>query len=251
MSGHNKWSQIKHRKGAQDLRRSKAFTKIVKEIAVAVKKSGPDPQHNPRLRAALLWAKEENMPQENIQRAIKKSSGKDAEDNYEEITYEGFASGNVALVVECLSNNRNRTISNLRVIFNKNHGHLGGNNSCVHLFQKLGWVEIFKRDISEEKLLEIAMELDLKDYFLEGENYALVAEFSALKALLDFLEEKKIPIQKSTPNLLPKEKLFIEDLQTAQKIMQLVDALEDDDDVQRVYGNFELQDELLAEMMKE
>jgi len=249
MSGHSKWANIKHRKGAQDAKRSKIFTKIIKEITVATKMGGPDQMSNPRLRTAILWAKSENMPGDNIQRAIKKGSGADESSNYEEILYEGFGPGNIAVLVECLTDNRKRTVSSIRTIFNKNHANLGAANSVQYLFDRKGRINIDRDKVNEEKLTEVAIEGGADDIITDNEEYfSILTEFSDLHAVSDFIEKAGIEIHESKPDLVPKSLTVIEDMKTAEQIIKLIDALEDDDDVQKTYTNFEISAEIANEL---
>lgn len=246
MAGHNKWSQIKRKKGLQDAKKSKVFTKINKEITVAVKSfGGADPENNPRLRAALTWAKEENMPQDNVQRAIKKAAGQGEEDAYEEVIYEAYGPMNSAILIDSMTNNRNRTISNLRTIVNKNHARIANSNACLRLFQKVGILEVEKAGYDEEKLTEILLDLPFLDFETKDDHYSIVVAFSDIKLVSDGLQAQKVRVNRSEILMLPQEKVVVEDLAEAQKIIDLIDALEEDDDVQKVFGNFEFSESVL------
>lgn len=247
MSGHSKWSTIKRKKGALDAKRSKIFSRIVKEISVAVKEGGPDPEANPRLRLAIQNAKGVNMPKDNVERAISKAEG-DGE-NYTETTFEGYAPGGVAVFIECLTDNNNRTVSSIRAIFNKRNGNLGTNGSLSFIFDRKGIFTIPKGDMDQEEL-----ELELIDG--GAEEVELVADsFIVTTALEDFgnmqkkLEELKIEAENAELQRVPNnyKKLNIEDSLT---VLKMIEAFEEDDDVQNVFHNLEITEELEAELNK-
>ena len=247
MAGHNKWSKIKRKKGANDAKRSKMFSKIIKEITVAVKEGNSgDPDFNPRLRTAILNAKGVNMPKENIERAIKKAAELDTS-SFQELTYEGYAPGGIALFVECTTDNLNRTISNVRAAFNKNGGNLATNGSVDFLFTRKG---IFSFDLGgqseDDLMLELidggAEEVEVED----GEVNVTTAmeDFGNMQKKLD-----KLSIEVKSANLerIPNSTSKVDD-DTAKKALKLVDVLEDDEDVQAVYHNLELSDSLLEQL---
>lgn len=246
MSGHNKWSTIKRKKGAADAKRGKIFTKIIKEIMISVREGGSDPNGNARLRLAIQNAKGANMPKENIERAIKKASGAESE-AYHEINHEGYASHGIAVFVECLTDNTNRTLATVRYIFGKYNGALGPNGSLKFLFDRKGVFTINNAGVDIESL-----ELDLID--AGAENFEVDDEIITVTcAKEDFgsvnkkLEELGIEVEEAGLKRIPKETKII-DVDDARKVMKLIDALEDDDDVQAVYHNLAMTDELIAAM---
>ncbi len=248
MAGHSKWANIKHRKGAQDKRRSKMFTKVLKEISVAIKENNNngDPESNPALRNALLNARGINLPKDNIERAIKKATGADA-DNYEQITFEGYGPHGIAFFIECTTNNTNRTVANVRSIFNKNSGSLGTNGSLEFLFDRNGVFTILKESLDWD-LDELQLELieagavsfeDEEEIFIV---YTAFTEFGNMSSKLDALG---IEVQNAELQRIPLDTKVLE-LEQAKDIVKLIDAFEDDDDVQHVFHNMELTDELAA-----
>lgn len=247
MSGHNKWSTIKRKKGAADSKRSKIFSKIIKEITVAVKESGPDPDANPRLRVAIANAKGASMPKDNIERAISKGKEKDAA-SFTELTYEGYLAHGIAVCVDCTTDNTQRTVSNVRAIFNKYSGNLGTTGSLSFLFDRKGVFTISKPE-----------DLDMDDFELEtidGGAEDIVEEdglITVTTAMEDFgkmqkkLEEMKIEVENAELQRIPHETVTL-DLDDSKKIMKVIDAFEDDDDVQSVFHNMEITDELMEEL---
>lgn len=250
MAGHNKWSQIKRKKGALDAKRSKIFTKLIKEITVAVKVGGSDPDGNPRLRLAIQLSRAANMPKDNIERAIKKGEGSDAGDYYE-VTYEGYGPSGVAVFVECLTDNINRTVQNLRTMFNKSGGSLGTSGSVEYLFDRKG-VFVAKLD-PEQPINEDELLLDLADGGAEEVEFeeGYVTIYSAMEdfgAMQKKAEELQLDLESAELQRLPQTTVKIEDPEVVRKVLKLIDALEDDDDVQKVYHNLELSEEVLAEL---
>lgn len=249
MSGHSKWSTIKRKKGALDAKRSKIFTKIIKEISVAVREGGPDPDGNPRLRLAIQNSKAANMPKDNVERAIKKGSGADGA-NYMELSYEGYASNGVAVFVECMTDNQNRTVQNIRSAFNKHGGNLGTNGSLEFIFDRKG---VFVLKLADNAgLEEEAFTLEMIDAgaedveFEEGyvTVYAAMEDFGALQKKL---EDLKLEVETAELQRIPKTTVSLEG-EALKKVLKFIDVLEDDDDVQKVYHNLELNDEVLAEL---
>lgn len=247
MAGHSKWANIKHRKGAQDKRRSKLFTKVLKEIAVAIKENNKngDPDSNPALRNALLNARGVNLPKENIERAIKKATGADA-DNYEQLTFEGYGPHGIAFFIECTTNNSNRTVANVRSIFNKHNGSLGTNGSLEFLFDRNGVFTIMKETLDWD-LDELQLELieagavsfeDEEEIFIV---YTAFTEFGNMSAKLDALG---IEVQNAELQRIPLDTKVL-GLDQAKDILKLIDAFEEDDDVQNVFHNMELTDEMM------
>jgi YebC/PmpR family DNA-binding regulatory protein len=242
MSGHSKWSTIKRKKGAADAKRGKAFTKIIKEIMVAARMGGGDINANPRLRTAVLAGKAENMPKDNIDRAIKKGTGDLEGVNYEEITYEGYGPGGVAMLVQVLTDNKNRTVADVRHIFGKHNGNLGETGCVSWMFENKGLILVDKAGVEEDKLLEVALDagaLDVKDNGKEFEVTVSPADYEKVKQKIEgagfkptYSEVTMVP--QSTIKLSGKE---------AEQMVKLMDGLEDSDDVQKVYANFDIADE--------
>lgn len=249
MSGHSKWSTIKRKKGAADAKRSKIFSRIVKEITVAVKEGGADPEGNPRLRLAIQNAKGVNMPKDNVTRAINKADSDDQ--NFMELTYEGYAPGGVAVFVECLSDNNNRTVSNIRAVFSKRGGSLGTNGSLSFLFDRKGVFTINKGEYDQEEL-----ELELIDSGLESLEasddeklilYTAIEDFGSMQRKLD---EMSIEVENAELQRIPNTMKEL-DVDSAKKVIRLIDDFEDDDDVQNVYHNLEMTDELEKALQEE
>ena len=242
MSGHSKWSTIKRKKGAADAKRGKAFTKIIKEIMVAARMGGGDINANPRLRTAVLAGKAENMPKDNIDRAIKKGTGELEGVNYEEITYEGYGPGGVAMLVQVLTDNKNRTVADVRHVFAKHNGNLGETGCVSWMFENKGLILVDKAGVEEDKLLEVALDagaLDVKDNGKEFEVTVSPADYEKVKQKVEgagfkptYSEVTMVP--QSTIKLSGKE---------AEQMVKLMDGLEDSDDVQKVYANFDIADE--------
>lgn len=230
-----------------DAKRSKVFTKLIKEITVAAKEGGPDPDGNPRLRLAIQLSKAANMPKDNIQRAIQKGEGTDGD--YSEVTYEGYASHGVAVFVECLTDNINRTVQNLRTIFNKGNGSLGTNGSVEFLFDRKG-VFVVKRD-PEQSLNEEELTLELADggaeeVEMEEDHITVYCAMEDFGAMQKKMEELNLDLESAELQRLPQTTVSVEDPEAVRTILRLLDALEDDDDVQKVYHNLELSDEVMA-----
>ena len=246
MAGHSKWANIQHRKGRQDAVRAKLFSKLSKEITVAAKMGDPDPDKNPRLRLAVKEAKAASMPKDNIERAIRKSVGGEG-DNYEEIRYEGYGPGGVAVIVEAMTDNRNRTASNVRSTFTKNGGSLGETNSVAFMFDRKGEITYTAAAGDADTVLMAALEAGAEDVESGEEGHVIwcaVEDLSevagALEAVLGESDSTKLVWKPQTSTEL--------DLEGMQKLMKLIDALEDDDDVQRVTANFEASDEVMGQL---
>jgi len=248
MSGHSKWANIKHRKGAADAKRGKIFTRLIKEITVAAKIGGGDPAGNPRLRSAVASAKSENMPKDNIERAIKKGTGELEGVEYIEITYEGYGPGGVAILVDCMTDNKNRTVGEVRHAFTKHGGNLGESGCVGYMFDKKGSILIDKKNIDEEKLMDLALEAGAEDV-LEEEN-----EFQVLTAPDDFntvrekLEEDGVSFIEATLSMIPQNTAEITEEKVAIRLMKLMDVLEECDDVQDVHANFDIPDEIMEKI---
>lgn len=245
MSGHNKWSTIKRKKGAADAKRSNLFSKIIKEIHVAVKEGGSDPDGNPRLRVAIQNAKGANMPKDNIERAINKASGEG--ENYQEMTFEGYAPGGVGVFVECLSDNNNRTVSNIRSIFNKRNGSLGTNGSLAFIFDRKGVFIIPKADIDQDEFELEIIDAGAEEIELEEDKFVVKTSFEDFGKMQKKLEELNITVENSELQRIPNNYKEV-DLETAKKILRMIEAFEDDDDVQNVFHNMEITDEIIEYM---
>lgn len=244
MSGHNKWASIKHKKGANDAKRGKIFTKLIKEITVAARMGGGDPNGNPRLRAAVLAARAENMPKENIERGIKKGTGELEGVNYEESLYEGYGPGGAAVLVESLSDNKNRSVAEIRHIFSKNGGSLGTSGCVAWMFKKKGYIAIERQAVDEEKLMEKALEAGAEDVREDETTFEVITapeDFEAVKTAIDDL---KVPYISSEITMLPQNTTSLAGKE-ADQMVRLMDMLEDNDDVQKVYTNADIPDELV------
>ena len=251
MSGHSKWSTIKHKKGAADAKRSKVFTKVIKEISVAARMGGGDPDANPRLRSAIALAKASNMPGDNVKKAIQKGVGGGKGEDWQTIVYEGYGPHNVAVIVECLTDNKNRTISSIRFIFNKNNGNLGASNSVMYMFDRVGMIEIEKSAIDEETLTDYIIEAGADDIDAEDEEvFTITSSPGDLHKIHDFIDSKKISVKKSSVELIPQNRIEIDNVDHARQVIKFIDALEDDDDVQYVFSNFDISDAVMAELEK-
>jgi YebC/PmpR family DNA-binding regulatory protein len=239
MSGHSKWATIKHKKGALDAKRGKTFTRLIKEITIAAKGGGGDPDGNPRLRTAVLAAKAENMPADNIKRAIQRGTGELEGVNYEEITFEGYGPGGVAVVVDTLTDNRNRTVSEIRHTFSKNGGNLGSTGSVLHMFSKKGLIAIEKPLADEETLMNIVLEHGGEDLNDEGDSWEILTDPASYEAVSEAVKAAKIPTVASEVTMIASTYTKLEGAQ-ANAMVRLLEALEDFDDTQNVYSNFEM-----------
>lgn len=249
MSGHSKWSTIKHRKGAQDAKRGKVFTKLIKEITIAARLGGGELGANPRLRAAVSNAKAQSMPKDNIERAIKKGTGGLDGVHYEEIIFEGYGPNNVALIVEAVTDNRNRTVAFIRSAFSKLGGNLGATNSVQYMFDHVGQIYINKPLIEEEALMEIILEVGADDMNTEDpERYEVMTALSDFAQVRGALEDREVEMAAANLAWVPQNRVELDDLKQAEQVMRLIDQLEDNDDVQSVYSNFDISDKVLAEM---
>lgn len=246
MSGHNKWSTIKRKKGALDAKRSKIFSRIIKEITVAVKEGGPDPDGNPRLRLAIANAKGASMPKDNISRAINKGSDKDSA-NYNETSYEGYAPNGIAIFIECTTDNMQRTISNVRSYFNKFGGSLGTNGSLAFLFDRKGVFTIPKGNLNLEDLEMELIDAGAEDIQVDDEMITVTTAMEDFGQMLKKLEEMKIEPENAELQRIPKNTVKV-DKETARKVMKLIDHFEEDDDVTNVFHNMELTDEILEDL---
>jgi len=247
MSGHNKWSTIKHKKGAADAKRGKIFTKLIKELTVAAKLGGGDPDGNPRLRTAIDKAKAENMPKDNVERAIKKGVGGLEGTTYEESVYEGYGPGGVAVLVEVMTDNRNRTVSDVRSIFTKCNGNMGEAGCVSWLFDKKGLI-LFPKNTDFDKLFEAAIEAGADDVTEEEEQIEVTTDPSSFIEVRDALEKSGFKYESAEVTMIPQTMVKLEGKQ-AESMLKLMDRLEDNDDVQNVYANFDISAEDLEKMM--
>jgi YebC/PmpR family DNA-binding regulatory protein len=247
MSGHSKWASIKHKKGAVDAKRGKAFTKLIKELTVAARMGGADPNFNPRLRTAIAAAKAANMPKDNIDRAVKKGTGDLDGVHYEEVVYEGYGPAGVALIVEVLTDNRNRTVADIRYILSRNSGRLGETGSVSYMFEKRGVVSIDKSGIDEDRLMGDALDAGALDVIDEGSTFEVITEPSDFETVRGALEKKDFSISEASVTMLPKNSVAVTG-KDAERMLRLMDALEDNDDVQNVYANFDIPDEVMEEL---
>ncbi len=247
MSGHSKWATIKHKKGALDAKRGKIFTRLIKEIAMAAK-SGGDPDMNPRLRTAILAAKAENMPADNIKRAIQRGTGELPGLTYEEFTLEGYGPGGVALLAEISTDNRNRTVSEIRHAFGKNNGNMAEAGAVSWMFHKKGDIVILKSAAKEDDLMTIILDAGGEDLKDDGENWEIITAPSAYETVLEAVKKAGITPTSSSVTMVPQNYIKLEGQQAAQMI-RLVEALEDNDDVQNVHANFDIDQKVLEEVL--
>lgn len=248
MSGHSKWSTIKRKKGGIDSKRSKLFSKIVKEITVAVKEGGPDPEGNPRLRVAISNAKGVSMPKDNILRAISKGADKDSA-SFIECTFEGYANGGIAIFLEATTDNQQRTIANVRSYFNKNNGNLGTNGSLSFIFDRKGIFTIPQGNLDADDFEMEMIEAGAEDMQFEEGYFTVTTAMETFGPMMKKLESLKIEPESAELQRVPKETTIL-DLESARKAMKLIDLFEEDDDIQAVYHNLELTDELMEALQK-
>ena len=245
MAGHSKWANIKRRKGAVDAKRGKIFTRLIKEIIVAARMGGGDPGGNPRLRSAIAAAKTENMPKDNIERAIKKGTGELEGATYEEITYEGYGPGGVAVLVECMTDNRVRTVAEVRHAFSKSGGNMGESNCVSWMFDRKGQVVVEGGAISEDELMELAIEAGAEDVLGDDSNFQVLCAPEDFDQVSEALREKGLPVVEASITMLPKNVVEVGDEKIARQLLRLLEVLEDNDDVQQVHANLDIPDELM------
>jgi YebC/PmpR family DNA-binding regulatory protein len=245
MSGHSKWSTIKRKKGALDAKRGKIFSRIVKEIQMAVKEGGPSPEHNPRLRLAIQNAKGANMPKDNVDRAVNKASNESA--NLQEITYEGYAPGGIAIFIECLTDNNTRTVSNIRAIFNKRGGNLGTNGSLTFIFDRKGVFTVPRGSLDPEAFELDIIDAGVEDIELTEDVFMITCAVEDFGKVQKKLDEMGVKIENAQLQRIPNDTKKL-DLETAQKVLRIIEEFEDVDDVQYVYHNLEMTDELARAM---
>lgn len=247
MAGHSKWAQIKHKKAHTDAKRGKVFTKIVKEISISARIGGGDPDGNPRLRSAIEKAKEVNMPHDNIKRAIMKGTGELPGTSYEEFTYEGYGPGGVAVLIEVLTDNKNRTVSEIRHIMMKHNGNLGEAGCVAWMFEQRGYLLVEKRRADEDTVMSAALDagaLDMKNDPKE-DNYEIITAPEDLNRVKAAIEAAGIPVSLAEVTMLPKSHVMLDE-KSAEQMVRLMDTLEDHDDVQNVYANFDIPDEVMT-----
>lgn len=251
MSGHSKWASIKHKKGAVDAKRGKIFTKLIREITVAAREGGGSPDSNPRLRLAIQKAKEANMPADNVDRGIKKGTGELEGVSYEQVSFEGYALGGVAVIVEGLTDNKNRTTSEVRSIFTKRDGNMAGAGSVAFQFAKKGVFLVNKKNADEEELLNAALEAGAEDLTSDEDFFQITCKMQNFDKVRTGLTDKNVKIESGELSMIPNNTIKVEDIETAKKVLALVEDLEDNDDVQNVYSNFDIPDSILKEIEKD
>jgi YebC/PmpR family DNA-binding regulatory protein len=244
MSGHSKWHTIKHKKGAADAKRGRVFTRIIKELTVAARAGGGDPDTNPRLRTIVAEAKQVNMPAENIKRAIRRGTGEEPGVQYEEITYEGYGPGGVALIIEAMTDNKNRTVGEIRHLLTKYGGDLGQSNSVSWMFEKKGYIVIEKAKASEDTLLSAALDAGADDLRDDGDNWEVVSAPDVFPAVKEAVEKLGIETVSAQVAMLPKNYVSLEG-KAAQSMLKLLDLIEDHDDVQHVWSNMDVDEKEL------
>jgi len=244
MSGHSKWSSIKHKKAATDAKRGKIFTKLIKEITVAARMGGGDSEANPRLRTAIAAAKNENMPKDNISRAVKKGTGELEGVNYEESTYEGYGPGGAAILIESVTDNKNRAVAEIRHIFSKNGGNLGENGCVAWMFEKKGYINLERNVVDEDQLMETAIDAGAEDIREEEQNFEVTSAPEDFEAVKDAIEQAELKYIDAEVTMLPKTTSNLQGKE-AEQMVRLMDALEDCEDVQKVYTNADIPDDIL------
>ncbi len=247
MAGHSKWAQIKHQKAKNDAKRGQIFTKLIREITIAARLGGGDPDLNPRLRLAIEKAKEHNMPKDNIEKAIKKGTGELEGVNYIEVTFEGYGPGGVALLIEAVTDNKNRTTGEIRHIFSKYGGNLGNPGSVAWQFEQKGVIQIDKDKVDEDTLLEIALDAGAQDMKTEEDYYEVITTPHDFMKVKIAIEEQNIPIKFADVLMIPKNTVKVSE-KDAEKLLKLIDALEENDDVQKVHGNYDIPDEIIEKL---
>ncbi len=242
MSGHSKWATIKRKKAVLDAKRGKLFTKLIKEITIAARQGGGDPEANPRLRLAVDNAKAANMPAENIERAIKKATGELEGATYHEVVYEGYGPGGIAILVEAATDNKNRTVAEIRHIFSKNGGSLGESNSVAWMFERKGIITVKRDGMSEDEMMEIIIDAGADDLQTEEEFFEVVTTLESFEAVRRALVEKGLPVENASLQWIAKNQIAIKG-EEAEKLMKLIESLEDNDDVQNVFTNADFVEE--------
>lgn len=249
MSGHSKWSSIKHKKGAADAKRGKIFTKIIKEITVAARIGGGDPDGNPRLRTAIMTAKSNNMPVDNITRAIKKGTGELEGTHYEEHTYEGYGPGGAAIFLEAMTDNKNRTVSEIRAALGKAGGNLGENGCVGWMFEQKGLITVKTEAKSEDDLMELAIDAGADDLQTVDEHYEITTAVDKFEDVRKALEDAGVPMESAEITRIPQNTVSIDE-KKGKALLKLMDILEDHDDIQKAYSNFEISDEVMNAILE-
>jgi YebC/PmpR family DNA-binding regulatory protein len=247
MSGHSKWSSVKHKKAARDAKRGKVFTKLIKEITIAARLGGGDLNANPRLRTAVLAAKAQSMPNENIERAIKRGTGELGGGQLEQVTYEGYGPGGVAIIADVLTDNRNRVVAEIRHLFSRHGGNLGEAGCVAWMFKKKGLITVDKNAVSEDRLLELALEAGAEDVSAGADAFVVVTAPEDYAAVKKALEDAGVPIAEAELTLSPENTVRVSG-SDAQQVLRLIEELEDHDEVQSVVANLEIDDEELAQL---
>ena len=245
MSGHSKWHSIRHKKGATDAKRGKIFSRLNKELMVAARMGGGDPSANPRLRQAIAAAKSENMPKDNIERAIKKGTGELEGVNYEECVYEGYAPGGVALLIEVMTDNKNRAAADIRYVFNKRGGSLGEAGCVAWMFEKRGLIIFDQNQVDEDEVLEVALEAGADDVISTEDQYEVHTELAGFESVRQAFDGQGLRYVMAEITMIPQNTVKVDDEAQAAQVLKLMDAIEDADDVQKVYANFDIPDEIL------
>ena len=244
MSGHSKWSSIKHKKAATDAKRGKIFTKLIKEITVAARMGGGDPEANSRLRTAIQAAKSENMPKDNIERAVKKGTGELEGVNYEESVYEGYGPGGAAVLIESLTDNKNRTVADIRHIFSKAGGNMGESGCVAWMFDKKGYIAVENKAVEEDALMEAALDAGAEDIREDDSNFEIITAPEDFEAVKTAIDGASIPYLVAEVTMLPQSTTFLKGKE-AEQMVKLMEALEDCDDVQKVYTNADIPEEIV------
>lgn len=248
MAGHSKWANIQHRKGAQDKKRAKLFTKFGRELTIAAREGGSDPSFNPRLRLAIEKAKAGNMPKDILERAIKKGSGELEGVDYTEMRYEGYGPAGTAFIVDCVTDNKNRAASEIRVAFSRNEGNLGSDGAVAWMFNKRGYISVPKAELDADEFMMAALEAGAEDILEEDDVFEVYTEYTEFQTVLENLKAASFEYTEAEISMIPENKVEIKDLETAKKVMKLYEALEDLDDAQDVYSNFDIADEILEQL---
>lgn len=248
MAGHSKWANIQHRKGAQDKKRAKLFTKFGRELTIAAREGGSDPSFNPRLRLAIDKAKAGNMPKDILERAIKKGSGELEGVDYTEMRYEGYGPAGTAFIVDAVTDNKNRAASEVRVAFSRNEGNLGADGAVAWMFNRKGFISVSSEGLDADEFMMAALEAGAEDILEEDGIFEVYTEYTEFQTVLQNLKAAGFSYIEAEVTMIPENKVEITDLETAKKVMKLYEALDDLDDAQDVYSNFDISDELLEQL---
>jgi YebC/PmpR family DNA-binding regulatory protein len=248
MSGHSKWANIKHKKGAADAKRGKTFTRLIKEITVAARMGGGDPDGNPRLRSAIATARSENMPKNNITRGIQKGTGELEGEVYDEILYEGYGPGGVAVLVECMTDNRNRTVADIRHYFAKSNGNLGESGCVAYMFDKKGMILVDKSTTTEDELMDLALEAGADDVLEEEDVFQVFTAPEDFDEVREGLEKAGVVFVEASLTMVPQTIIEVTEEKPAKALLKLLDSLEGHDDVQNVHANFDIDDDLMEQL---